>query len=108
MKRGGVRALVAASAACLGLALTAPAASADTYVSGGARTCSGSTRFVGVLYRGNGTLTTYTDNHLRQQVYFGSVATGWYESSFHYIGSWKVVSTDSLNASATYSYCYYR
>ncbi len=104
------RLLAAGCIACLSITINTSATYAsttDTAVAGGARTCSGSTHFVGIQFRGNGTLTTYTDNLKRYQVYYANVTTGQFESTFHTIGSWSVATTDSINASSTYSYCYY-
>lgn len=99
--------LTAVGAACaLGLLITAPGADA-TQKTGGARTCSTSNLFVGVSHRATGLTTTYTDGVYRTQVNHGTtLANGYYESSFHYIGSWSVTTPGTLVSASTNSYCY--
>lgn len=95
-------------ATLLAITMSGASASASTYVSGGSYTCSGSTRFVAVTSRANGTTDVYTSGVKRITYYNGStVTTRYYESTSHYISSWKVQTTDSINASQTYPYCYY-
>lgn len=87
--RLSVRLTVVGAACALGLLIAAPGASA-TQKTGGARTCSTSNYFVGVSHRATGLTTTYTDGVYRAQVNHGGVlGNGYYESSFHYIGSWE-------------------
>lgn len=97
----------AVAVSAVAAAITAAPAVASTYVSGGSRSCSGSTMFVGIQSRANGTVDVYT-NGIKRITYFHGVTvkSEWYESNAHSISSWKVQTTDSINATETYSYCY--
>ncbi len=101
------RVLAVGAAACLTGVVGMTSASASGSVGGGALSCSGTTRFVGVESRGSGYIGTFTDGIQRNLRYSSGVSSYGWDSSFHYIGSWRVDASDTVSASGSYSYCWY-
>ena len=100
------RILAGCAASALVLVVTAGGSQAYGTASGGARSCSGSTSYVGVQYRGSVVMKVYFNGVLKHTSSSSMVTTDWYESSAHSISSWQVTASDSINSSETYSYCY--